>query len=78
MTHLQECLNVELFIGKKICNLMLMYRSPSQIQEGPYTFLDNLESNLETESLFDTFLKILIGDFSAKRDSWSSKDSSTR
>ena len=44
--HLQECLNTEFSIGKKICRLISLYRSPSQNYEEFNTFLDNLESNL--------------------------------
>ena len=33
MKHLQECLNIEFSIEKKICRLISLYRSPSQNQE---------------------------------------------
>ena len=33
MKHLQECLNIEFYIGKKICRLISVYRSPSQKQK---------------------------------------------
>ena len=66
MKHLQECLNIEFSIGKKICRLISLYRSPSQNQEEFNTFLDNLESNLETASFSNPFLIILIGDVNAK------------
>ena len=57
MKHLQECLNIdiEFSIGKKICRLIWLYRSPSQHQEEFNTFLANLNSDLETVSLFDSF-----------------------
>ena len=77
MKQLQECLNIEFSIGKKICRLISLYRSPSQNQEEFNTFLDNLKSNLETASLSSSFLTILIGDFNAKCASWYSKDNST-
>ena len=77
MKHSQECLNIEFSIGKKICRLISLYRSPSQNQEEFNTFLDNLESNLETVFLSNPFLTILIGDFNAKCASWYSKDNST-
>ena len=75
--HLQECLNIEFSIRKEICRLISLYRSPSQNQEEFNTFLDNLESNLETASLSNPILTILIGDFNAKCASWYSKDIST-
>ena len=77
MKHSQECLNIEFSIGKKICRLISLYRSPSQNQEEFNPFLDNLESNLETVFLSNPFLTILIGDFNAKCASWYSKDNST-
>ena len=70
MKHLQECLNIEFSTGKKICRLISLYRSPSQNQEEFNTFLDNLESNLETESL-SLSAKVFVDDtslFSVVRD----------
>ena len=77
MKHLQECLNIEFSRGKQICRLISLYRSPSQNQEEFNTFFDNLESNLETASLSNPFLTILIGDFNSKCASWYTKDNST-
>lgn len=45
-------------------------RSASQNQEKSNTFLDNLEYNLETASLFDPLSTILIGACNAKCASW--------
>ena len=64
-------------IGKKICGLISLYRSPSQNQKEFDTFLDNLESNLETVSFSNTFLTIFIVEFNAKCPCWYSKDNST-
>ena len=77
MKHLQECLNIEFSIAKKIFRLISLCRSPSQNQEEFNTFLDNLESSLETVSFSNPFLTISIGDFNAKCASWYSKDNST-
>ena len=77
MKHLQECLNIEFSIGKKICRLISLYRSPSQNQEEFNRFLDNLESYLETASLSNPFSTILISDFNAKCASWYSQDNTT-
>ena len=76
MKHLQKCLNIGFSIRKKICRLILLYRSPSQNQKEFNTFLDNLESNVESVSLSNPFLTILISDFNAKCASWYSKDNS--
>ena len=75
--HLQECLNIQFSIEEKICRLISLYRSPSQNQEEFTTFLDSLESNLETASLSSPFLTILIGYFDGKCASCYSKDNST-
>ena len=66
MKRLQECLDIEFSIEKKICRLISLHRSPSQNQEEFNTFLDNLESKLETAYFSNPFLTILIGDFNAK------------
>ena len=75
--HLLECLNIEFSIGKKICRLISLYRSSSQNQEEFNTFLENLESNLETASLSNPLVTILFSDFNAKYAIWYSKDNST-
>ena len=59
MKHLQECLNIEFSTGKKLCRLISLYRPPSQNQEEFNKFLDNLESNLETASLFICLTKFV-------------------
>ena len=71
------CLNIEFSTEKKICRLISLYRSWSQNQEEFNKFIDNLESNLETVSLFNPFLTILISDFNATCATWYSKDNST-
>ena len=60
MKHLQGRLNIEFSIGKKICRLISLYGSPSQNRAEFNTFLDNLESNLETVSFSNPFLTILM------------------
>ena len=56
----------EFSMGRMICILISLYRSSSKNQEEFDTFLDNLESNLETVPLSKPFLTILICDFNAK------------
>ena len=63
-------LNIEVSIGKKIYQFIILYRSPNQNQEQFDKFLDNLESRQETVFLFDPFLKALISDFSTKSTNW--------
>ena len=45
---LYECLNLEINIGGKVCNILCLCRSPSQTLETFETFADNLELNLDT------------------------------
>ena len=45
--YLNECLSFELQIGDKICNIVTLYRSPSQSQDDFETFTDNFEMTLE-------------------------------
>ena len=62
-------------IGKKICNILTLYRSPSQNQDDFQAFIDSLEMNLETLAQRNPFLTMIIGDFNAKSKHWCSKDS---
>ena len=62
-------------IGKKICNFLTLYRSPSQNQDDFQAFIDNLEMNLESLAQRNPFLMVVIGDFNAKSKYWCSQDS---
>ena len=44
--YLSEYINFEILIGNKICNLITLYRSPSQNQDDFQAFIDNLGMNL--------------------------------
>ena len=45
--YLQECINFEIKVGNKVCNLISLYRSPSQTLDDFETFSKNFELNLE-------------------------------
>ena len=62
-------------IGNKICNLITLYRFPSQNQDDFQAFIDNLEMNLETLAQRNPFLMVVLGDFNAKSKHWCSQDS---
>ena len=64
--YLQECINFELNIGGKICNVISLYRSPIQTQGEFEKLIDNLELNLETLCQNNPFQIVLIGDLNAK------------
>ena len=61
--YLQECINFEMKIGEKLCNLN---RSPSQSQDDFETFLKNVELNLDTILANNPFLTVVLGDFNVK------------
>ena len=66
VNYLSECKNFKIMIGNKICNIITLYKSPSQNQEDFQTFIDNLEMNLETLAQRNPFLMVVLGDFNAK------------
>ena len=56
--YLNECLTLELRIGDKICNFVVLYRSSSQSDEFE-TFSDNFEMILEILSQQNPFLTLI-------------------
>ena len=43
----QECIKFEIKIENKLCNFIVLYRSPSQSQDTFESFIDNLELNID-------------------------------
>ena len=72
--YLHECLSFDLQIGDKICNFVVLYRSPSQSQDDFETFVDNFKMTLELLAQKNPFLLTAIGDFNAKSSNWYIKD----
>ena len=72
--YLNECLTLELKVGDKICNFVVLYRSPSQSQDEFETFSDNFEMTLDIPVQKNPFLMTAIGDFNAKSKNWYSQD----
>ena len=66
VNYLSECINFKIMIGNKICNIINLYRSPSQNQHDFQAFIDNLEINLVTLAQRNPCLMVVTGDFSAK------------
>ena len=58
----------------KICRFIHQYRSPSQTQDEFQIFRLNLELNLDSLSICNPFLTILIGNFNAKSKQWCKKN----
>ena len=63
---LNECINFEINIGGKICNLFCLYKSPSWTRDTFETFVDNLELTLDRPTNNNPFLIVTIGNFNAK------------
>ena len=72
--YLNECLTLELTVGDKTCNFVVLYRSPSQSQDEVETFSDNFEMTLDILAQKNPFLMTTIGDFNAKSKNWYSQD----
>ena len=73
ISYLKECLNFQLKIGDKSCNVIALYRSPSQSQDD-FETSDNFEMMLETLAQKGSFLRTIFGDFNAKSCNWYNHD----
>ena len=72
--YLQECINFEMKIGGKLCNFIILYRSPRYSQDDLEIFLKNFELNLDTILTNNPFLTVVLGDFNVKSNLWSKSD----
>ena len=61
-------------IGGKLCNVIVLYHSPSQSQDDFETFLTNFELNLDTILANNPFLTVTLGDFNVKSNLWWKSD----
>ena len=77
ISMLHECINLEINIDDKLCNLICLYMSPSQNMEEFETFIKNLELNLELIFTKNSCLTVVIGDFKVKSDNWYKGDKTT-
>ena len=68
--YLQECINFELKIGDKLCNLIPLYKCQSQTQDEFEQFSENLERNLDEVLQNNPFLVVIISDFNVKLSNW--------
>ena len=67
---LLECINFEIKIAGKICNLISLYRSPSQSKDKFESFADILELNLDSVVQRNLYLIVVHGDFNAQTKGW--------
>ena len=56
----------KVLIGNKLCNLISLYRLPSQLTDVFDQFADNLELTLDEVTNSDLFLIVVLGDFNVK------------
>ena len=67
---LQECINFEIKIADKTCNFIFLYRSPSQSKDEFESFADNLELNIDSITLRNPSMIVVLGDFNAQTKGW--------
>ena len=72
--YLNEFLTLELTVGDKSCNFVVLYTSPNQSQDEFDTFSHNFETTLDILAQKNPFLMTTIGDFNAKSKNWCSQD----
>ena len=63
---LHECTNLDIRADDELCNLICLYRTPSQIIEEFEMFVKNLELNLELIFAKNPYLTVFISDFNVK------------
>ena len=67
---LQKCINFEIEISDKTFNFISLYRSPSQSKDEFESFADNFEFNLDSFTLRNPYLIVVLGDFNAQTKGW--------
>ena len=78
INYLQECIFFYLKIGRKLCSIVSLYRSPSQTRDEFDEFLTNLNLTLETITQKNPFVTVAIGDFNARSSKWWVNDKTTQ
>ena len=61
--YLNECLTLELMVGDKTCNFVVLYSSPRHSKDKFETFSDNFEMTLDILVQKNLFLVTTIGDW---------------
>ena len=67
---MDECIISEITIGRKKVFLVMVYRSPSQNAESFHSFLDKLETTIQTLKDKKPHCIILTGDFNCRSENW--------
>ena len=58
--------NFELKIENKLCNFIVLYRSPCQSQDTFDSFIDNRELNIDAIAAKNVYLIGILGNFNTK------------
>ena len=74
---MQECIDFEIKIKDKLCNLISLYCSPNQSQDDFKSFNNNLEYNIDSVMVNNPFLTVILGDFNAKSNLCHNNDVTT-
>ena len=74
---LKECINFEIEIAGKTCNFISLYRSLSQSKDKFESFADNLGLNIDSITLRNPCLIVVLGDFNAQTKGWYSLSKTT-
>ena len=77
ISMLHECINLEIRIYDKLCNLICLYKSTSKNMEEFETFLKNFELNPKLIFTKYPYLTVVIGDFNFKSYNWYKGDKTT-
>ena len=72
---MQECIYFEVRIENKLCSFISLYHSPRQSEDDFNTFINNIESNLD--SVVNNHFLIILGDFKAKSNLWYNNNTTT-
>ena len=63
ISYLKECLNFNLSVNRKQCNITLIYRSPSQPSDEFHTLLTKFELLLDNIENLNLFVTIIFDNF---------------
>ena len=70
MQLLQECINFEIENAGKTCNLISLHGSPSEFKDKFEFFADNPELNIDSITLRNSYLFVVLDDFNAQTKGW--------
>ena len=68
--YLQKCINFEIGLGEKMCNFISLNKSPSQSKDILESFGDDLQLNLNSITVKNPYVIVLLGDFNAQTSTW--------